>query len=240
MRTGVLCKHYTRWKRWVITCSLPPPPSPLSFKKSKQNGNTHSTARWNLRVVLALYHDPRGFCVFSFLSDLTPGAPSHPQFCPTLLWYICIPDLQVLFPCGHESPLLELRHEKFFAAHNPQQNTPENPPLAVSCPVVEWVIMKVVAPWRKSLLFLYLLRLGLAQLLACSRCSAKICWMKLGAQGELVGARQPGVESKGGQGSPLQNPGCYRARLLFSFQEGLEEGFSISLSLCRGYCLSLS
>lgn len=43
---------------------------------------------------------------------------------------------------------------------------------------------------------------------------------KLEAQGKLVGARQPGVESKGGQGSPLQNPGCYRARLLFSFQEG--------------------
>lgn len=170
--------------------------------------------------MLALYLDPRGFCVFSFLSDLSPGVPPHPQLCPTPpLRYlpIYIPDLYVLFQCGHESPLLEPRHEKFFATRNPQQNSTEDPPCAVSCPVVEWIITKVVAPWRKSLLLLYLQGLCLAKLLACSRCSAETCWMsegKLGAQGKLIGARQPSVESKGDRGHLHKTPdgtgqGCF-------------------------------
>ena len=121
VRAGVLCRCSAWWKCWVITCVLALlPPSPL--KKNKQSRNTHSTARWNLRVVLASFHGPgvagRGVS-FSFLSSrlqgvLPPDTLPHPAF-------EIFAFLGGLFRRGCESTFLEPRLENFSPAHNLQQ-----------------------------------------------------------------------------------------------------------------------
>lgn len=70
-------------------CSLPSPPSPLPFKKINKM-ETPTACQMEFKGSAGTDSQPWVFCAFSFLSDLTPGAPPHPHAFEIFAYQTCL------------------------------------------------------------------------------------------------------------------------------------------------------
>lgn len=189
---------------------------------------------------------PRGAVSSASCQIWLLGPTRPPHFAPPLLWDICTPDLCVLFWCGHESTLLEPRHEKFFSAHNPHRIPLEWYSLSFCCFLLcGW--KNNYESGRQSKLLLHLQVLCLARLLACTRCSAKVCWIYEIKKEPKASVLEPGSQcgERGDEGGAQKSPDVPwlgGVGALLSFLEAHAGGFNIpcppQTAEGFGYCMS--